>query len=1112
MNASSIDRRTVLKALLLGSTTLLFERFGTLALAQTENTPLLVGTEEIPLGTGLRLSITQRVDARGWLRSFLLEVDLSDPAISTDLLFGSVLTSAEKVSSLAARAGAVAAINGDFFDINNSKAPVGAVLRNGELLKSGLSNWSYAGIDATRTGRIFELQMQARFRVAGGNFSEIRDLNSAQLGAGSLALYTAAWASEPSSIEASGARTVAYARITSGRVVETGELEVLNNRIALPALDSERVLLLGREAGAERIKTLKKEDLLEFDIKTKIEPNGVRSAVGGNLVLVQNGVVNTALNSNEIAARSAIGFSRDGKTMYFAVVDGKQASSRGMSLAEFAQYLLERQVFNALNIDGGGSSTLVARQLGAEQATLQNSPSDLEERPVANAFAVFVRGGSRTLRQLEVRALGASDRIFPGLQRRHSAVGSDERGTPVNAGGVQWSLEGDGSVDTSGTVRAGKPGQLVLRARQGEVSAQRTLRVLGELVRVFASLPRLTFVGRERIALQVLGADAEGFAAPLEAGDLSIEYDQTLIALRPTDTGFEVAPLKDSGATLLSIKVRSRPRIGTFLPITVGLRSVRATDFADAAAWSSATARAVATLTPVPTRSGNGLRLSFDFSGTCSGCSTGTRAAYIRTTAAAPFFQLPGQPLRLGVWVRSADGRLPWLRAALRHSGNLGADTVVNLTPEYQQDVGKDWVYVEGTVPAGIQYPLYLRQIYPVETLASRVYKGTLDFDSLFVKVAPDLEVPSEEPFTDALIAPSLDTSRWRFAVLNDAHLFASGSGGFEAQLTRAALRQIRASKPDLLVIAGDFIENGTPEDFAFAKALFAEELGSTPPFPVYYMPGNHELFPQTTGSINNYTAAGYKLFQSFDHRGVRFILLNTANARLHTPDVSQLLKLDSLLQDAKQNPNIEHVMVFGHHPAEDPKPPFDRKIGSLQDVDYLRQQLTRFVASCPKGVVYHSGHAHYANVQRFDGVPLVIAPASGKAPYTAPRDGGFNGWMLYGVRPKAPRHDWLRAEMRPVLERVRLELPEQIQVGQSVQVVALGEQLRGLQVPLRYPVSVQWSGTSLTVGRTGTRAFSAALLDPVQLSLTGLRPGVTTVELRVAGFKLRKTVTVVKS
>jgi uncharacterized protein YigE (DUF2233 family) len=83
--------------------------------------------------------------------------------------------------------------------------------------------------------------------------------------------------------------------------------------------------------------------------------------------------------------RAAIG--HDGAYVYSVVVDGRSDSDVGMTLDELATYMLERLgVVAALNLDGGGSATLVAKDPEGEYRVL-NSPMDGHMRPTP--------GGSR---------------------------------------------------------------------------------------------------------------------------------------------------------------------------------------------------------------------------------------------------------------------------------------------------------------------------------------------------------------------------------------------------------------------------------------------------------------------------------------------------------------------------------------------------------------------------------------------------------------------------------------------------------------------------------------------------------------------------------------------
>lgn len=87
--------------------------------------------------------------------------------------------------------------------------------------------------------------------------------------------------------------------------------------------------------------------------------------------------------------RTGVGFSRDSTTLYLITVDGRQESSSGMSLDEFAKLMILAGVSEGLNLDGGGSTTMVIH------GDVVNRPSDPEgERTVGNALLVVRRRGA----------------------------------------------------------------------------------------------------------------------------------------------------------------------------------------------------------------------------------------------------------------------------------------------------------------------------------------------------------------------------------------------------------------------------------------------------------------------------------------------------------------------------------------------------------------------------------------------------------------------------------------------------------------------------------------------------------------------------------------------
>ena len=81
--------------------------------------------------------------------------------------------------------------------------------------------------------------------------------------------------------------------------------------------------------------------------------------------------------------RTAIGFSRDSTTLYILTVDGRSAQSVGVTLVELADLMRRIGAWQAMNFDGGGSTTMVVN------GALMNKPTDTTgERDVGNALLV----------------------------------------------------------------------------------------------------------------------------------------------------------------------------------------------------------------------------------------------------------------------------------------------------------------------------------------------------------------------------------------------------------------------------------------------------------------------------------------------------------------------------------------------------------------------------------------------------------------------------------------------------------------------------------------------------------------------------------------------------
>lgn len=114
---------------------------------------------------------------------------------------------------------------------------------------------------------------------------------------------------------------------------------------------------------------------------------GVQTAIGGGPALLRGGKLAPFRSEAVRHPRSAVGWSRD--FIYFVQVDGRQRDlSVGMTLQELADKMQKLGCEEALNLDGGGSSTLwMAGQI-------INSPCEGAERPMGNALVLVQKDRS----------------------------------------------------------------------------------------------------------------------------------------------------------------------------------------------------------------------------------------------------------------------------------------------------------------------------------------------------------------------------------------------------------------------------------------------------------------------------------------------------------------------------------------------------------------------------------------------------------------------------------------------------------------------------------------------------------------------------------------------
>lgn len=1014
---------------------------------------------------GLDVTRFSRLEDEGWTAGAVLHADLSEPTLSVDVVNSGAVSQAVPVSQMLADSGAVAGVNGDFFDINASNAALGTAVADGTVLN---------GVAAPRPGlsvadgvaAVGQIGTDAQVTTEDGEL-DLDGVNTPQLPVDGIGAYTPGWGDHTLDRPVThdgGTLPEDVARVEVVDDVVTEVREGAGN----PDIPADGVVLLGRDAGAIALATLEVGDTVVLDVATDV-PADV--AITGNEILLADGV--NVAQQQEVHPRTVVGVGPDGTELFVLALDGRTATARGMSLPEIADLLLELGAHDAVNLDGGGSTTMLARPAGAADLELQNSPSDGGERPVPNGLAFF---SSADTSLADVAVAPASDRehadrVHPGLHRTLTGTGLDANLAPLPAEG-EFTVASDAATLASadgGTavVQGVARGETTVRYAVGDLQAATPLEVLGDVDHV---RPDRTTVALESTAetarIHLTAYDADGHGAPVEVSDMEITAPEGLIAEPAGLDAIELgATVEDAAGTVVVEVAGHRVEVA----VTAGTEEVEVGDLTDAEAWTYANDRAPGSLAPGdgPEPGDAGLDLAYDFT-----TSTATRGGYAVPPSPIP---LPGQPRAVTVWLEG-DGHGTWPRLQVL-DGN-GVRTNLD-GPEIEW---QGWQQATFTVPAGTAYPLTLERVRLLETRPDASYQGATGIGPIGVVVAPDVDPVDVPPVHDPVIVTDGTVAErpLQVAVMSDAQFVARDPESDVVAAARRTLAEIVAAEPDLLVINGDLVDEASPEDFALARQILDEEVGDRVPF--LYVPGNHEIMG---GDIANFVDAFGATNHALTVDRTRILTLNTATGTLRGSGLDQLRDLEAELEAAAEDPGVTGVLVFAHHPTQDPLPSAASQLGDRTEAAALERLLAEFRDETGTSVAIVNAHVGVFHGRSSDGVSHLINGNSGKSPSGTPSTGGFTGWTMLGVNPGAgevgalpdvpgARLAWMRAEVLPRVDELLLDGPATLDVGESATVSATVVQDEDREVPVAWPMSAQWGGDGVTLDDGVTPALDA--------------------------------------
>lgn len=336
---------------------------------------------------------TYRWEVSGPQAIHVLEMDLARCGLALrtvkalDRLIGRETTT-QLSARLAARTGRTvyAAINGDYFSFTPAGYPVGAQVIEGEPLR-GFTSRPVFGVTANATTFFGADQLTGTLRSRRAVTFDMRRVNEAP-DTLRIALFNS-YAGSATSDENGLVEVVARVTRNAAAIGDTARavVERIDTTIAGVAIPAGSVVLSGRGRGAQYLRTnVAIGDTISWTLRFTGAPAGITEMIAGDPHLLRAGN-SLAPFAGTVAAerhpRTAIGQTAD-RRILLVTVDGRQPGySAGMTLVELTDLMARLGARDAINLDGGGSTTMVVN------GRVVNRPSDATgERPVANAVGV----------------------------------------------------------------------------------------------------------------------------------------------------------------------------------------------------------------------------------------------------------------------------------------------------------------------------------------------------------------------------------------------------------------------------------------------------------------------------------------------------------------------------------------------------------------------------------------------------------------------------------------------------------------------------------------------------------------------------------------------------
>lgn len=692
---------------------------------------LYVDKETQTITDGLIYEKSERLYKSGWKDVHILTVDLTNPNVDIEIIDSVTEHGLKKnVESLVKENNAIAGINADFFGSGNPGSSMGQIIVDGNINEAqnyyNSSSNSYAGIFLDKYGNAFIDYIKSNLRLYNDKVSLELQAKNKITNFKKPVYFDRSIITNTQDLDKRNKNLFKIVVQDKKIIKKAGAGEVVD----IP--ENGYIIVMDKATASEKLALFNVGDPLYFTESYKFvfrenkDISEVLTGISAGGEILRNGqAISTgmSISPNSRNPRSAVGVNKEKTKLILVAVDGR-GQSTGATHSEMANILLEYGAYDAIHLDGGGSTTVALREEGEKDVKIVNNVSDSSPRLVPNAIGVKTTNPTGDVASLLV-SIDKKDEesIIAGVTYGLKVTGVDANKNPVDIDTSQvtfsFANEGDGTINNNYFL-CNNAGDLTINATYSNgATGQINFKAIEGFNSIIPNASKTSLSIGENTPLSIVAVNKDGFSKAIDSSLVSWSVDNSEIGYIQNNAFYA----KAEGLATLTATYNG---FSASITIAVGNTPTPVTSFEETRNLfmmyfpADKTVSGGAGITNAASYDGkNSLLLSYNFK---ENVST-PQASYVCFERQP--ITLSGSPNAIQMQVKGdASGNM--LKMVLKDKNNKEY-----ILPVLNEMLSKDWVTANVNIPSDVAYPVRIDKLYVATLSTTTKESGTIYIDGI---------------------------------------------------------------------------------------------------------------------------------------------------------------------------------------------------------------------------------------------------------------------------------------------------------------------------------------------------------------------------------------------